>query len=177
MEVKEKEQRNNVALSQLAEMVDSVIGMGPIISQHLCEKGLSMPHATGSSRMTSHRSESEYSLRHGNSSKGRLTAFECATYSNCFSFHFFISQYRNGHFYLPVRRPLRRRRTTKALKVWVQQLSHWISQARKTIHDRSIKETEIAGNKLLRIDVVSLTIACENKITVRFRKFYVFFRR
>lgn len=71
LEVKEKEQRNNVALQQLAEMVDSVIGMGPIISQHLCEKGLSMPHATGSSRMTSHRSESEYSLRHGSSSKGK----------------------------------------------------------------------------------------------------------
>lgn len=79
MEVKENEQRNNVALQQLAEMVDSVIGMGPIISQHLCEKGLSMPHATGSSRITSHRSESEYSLRHGSSSKGQCeTSFvEC----------------------------------------------------------------------------------------------------
>ncbi|XP_037037232.1 coiled-coil domain-containing protein 39 [Bradysia coprophila] len=69
LEVKEKEHRNNVALQQLAEMVDSVIGMGPIVSQHLCEKGLSVPQATGSSRLTSHRSESEYSLRHGSSSK------------------------------------------------------------------------------------------------------------
>ncbi|KAJ6635984.1 Coiled-coil domain-containing protein 39 [Pseudolycoriella hygida] len=83
LDVKEKEHRNNVALQQLAEMVDSVIGMGPIISQHLCEKGLSMPHAAGSSRVTSHRSESEYSLKHGSSTKvSQRSLFSSCSSSN-----------------------------------------------------------------------------------------------
>lgn len=113
LEVKEMEQRNNVALQQLAEMVDSVIGMGPIISQHLCEKGLSMPHAAASSRMTSHRSESEYSLRYG-SSKGQIKSI-------FFFFNFYVKlllQYHNSQLCRHTRHRIQKEKM-KALKVLV----------------------------------------------------------
>lgn len=37
------EQKNTVALQQLADMIDSVIGMGPIVSKYLYEKGIEIP--------------------------------------------------------------------------------------------------------------------------------------
>lgn len=47
--VKEMEERNTSALQQLTEMVDSIMGMGPVVTKHLYEKGLQMPgYATSS---------------------------------------------------------------------------------------------------------------------------------
>lgn len=43
LNVKELEERNTSSLQQLAEMVDSVAGMGPIVTRDLYEKGLRMP--------------------------------------------------------------------------------------------------------------------------------------
>lgn len=40
---KELEGRNATALQQLANMVDTVSGMGPVVTKHLYEKGLQMP--------------------------------------------------------------------------------------------------------------------------------------
>ena len=47
LNAKELEERNTSALQQLADLVDSVMGMGPVVTKHLYEKGLSMPAAPG----------------------------------------------------------------------------------------------------------------------------------
>lgn len=43
LHLKELEGRNGTALQQLADMVDAIPGMGPIVTNHLYEKGLSIP--------------------------------------------------------------------------------------------------------------------------------------
>lgn len=49
IKARELEERNTSALQQLSDMVDSVMGLGPIVTKHLYEKGLQIPPLTGSS--------------------------------------------------------------------------------------------------------------------------------
>lgn len=64
MKVKEREQRNNSALQQMAEMVDSAPGIGPVITEQLFEKGLEMPPpSTTPMAKPSSRATSRSSLR------------------------------------------------------------------------------------------------------------------
>lgn len=49
IKARELEERNTLALQQLSDMADSVIGLGPVVTKHLYEKGLQMPPLTGSS--------------------------------------------------------------------------------------------------------------------------------
>lgn len=72
LNLKELEERNTLVLQQLADMIDTIIGMGPIISKHLYEKGLNIPQITRSktqmtcrSDLSSIRATSEYSLKLG----------------------------------------------------------------------------------------------------------------
>lgn len=74
LNLKELEMRNSSALQQLADMVDAIHGMGPVVSKHLYEKGLSIPQSAQMRSQTSHRSEneySEYSLKLGSASSKR----------------------------------------------------------------------------------------------------------
>lgn len=75
--------RNASALQQLADMVDAIHGMGPMVSKHLYEKGLTIPPGSAAARQrsqatVSQRSDdqsgrgaggsSEYSMRMGGGS-------------------------------------------------------------------------------------------------------------
>lgn len=64
VKAKELEERNTSALQQLSEMVDSVMGLGPVVTKHLYEKGLQMPPLAGSSiHSASSRAKSDNTLR------------------------------------------------------------------------------------------------------------------
>lgn len=79
--------RNSSALQQLADMVDAIHGMGPVVSKHLYEKGLSIPQSAQMRSQTSHRSDhsgrgSEYSLKLGSASSKRKLMKYCLEYRN-----------------------------------------------------------------------------------------------
>ena len=99
MKIRELEDRNSAALQQLADMVDSIIGLGPIISKHLYEKGLSIPQPQ-SSRIRSQTSirsdqsgrcerDSEYNLKLGMNSFFEMFIFIYILFI-FFLFFFFI---------------------------------------------------------------------------------------
>lgn len=61
--MREIEQRNGAALQRMAEMVDEIPGIGPVITKQLFEKGLAMPPPTASPAMrTTSRARSRSSV-------------------------------------------------------------------------------------------------------------------
>lgn len=69
---KELENRNTIALQQLAEMVDTVSGIGSIVTKHLYEKGLEMPV---NNQQTASRSCSRNRSRTSMRSSGRNSEY------------------------------------------------------------------------------------------------------
>lgn len=85
IKARELEERNTSALQQLSDMADAVMGLGPIVTKHLYEKGLHMPsiaasstrsdlmHATGAGSQRSMRSLRSQS-RGSNSSQSGISS-------------------------------------------------------------------------------------------------------